>query len=99
RKQLSINRQLLGMGHYYKAYDTAGIYSFLNMQDSAYYYMSDLSAAWIRGGTGYFMLIDYQFDNYRADKRFRELSEVAKAKMREIRKQVPSVDPNAPEVN
>lgn len=99
RKQLSINRQLLEMGHYYKVYDIAGIYSFLNMPDSAYYYMPNLSEAWIRGGTGYFMLIDHQFDNYRADKRFRQLSETAKLKMREIRKQVPSVDPNAPEVN
>lgn len=98
RKQLSINRQLFERGFVLGGYDIAGIYAFLHMPDSAFYYLMDADAL-VRSGMGNFILMDHQFDNIRSEKRFIERIEEAKAKMREIRKQLPSVDPNAPVVN
>jgi len=99
RKQLSTFKQLSKQG-VPSGYDVPGIYSFLNMPDSAFYYLEGMFKGdnLIRSGQGNFMLVDYQYDNIRNDKRFTEGFEIARAKMREIRKQLHTVDPNAPKI-
>ncbi|NND15529.1 MAG: hypothetical protein HKN89_04325, partial [Eudoraea sp.] len=62
--------------------------------DSVFYTLDDVGGLMLYGGMGHFLLKDYQYDNVRNDKRFKDQFEAAKVKMREIRKQVPSVDPD-----
>ena len=89
RRQISINKQRIVKDHLDALYDTAGSYSFLNMPDSAYYYLDKfyevdgLLKGW---GFGSFIRVDYQFDNIRSDARFINKFETAKTKMREIGK-------------
>lgn len=102
RRQIAINKQRIKRGHFDALYDTAGSYSFLNMADSAYYYLDKFyeNDGLLKGwGIGSFILVDYQFDNIRSDARFIHKFEAAKAKMREIRKRVSSVDPTILEVS
>ena len=102
RKQISINRYLMENDHFYPLYDTAGIYAFMNMPDSAYYFLDKLhdSDGLLRGpGTGNFILVDFQYDNIRSDKKFIEGLAAAKEKMREIRRQVAAIDPEYVQTN
>lgn len=100
RKQISIIKQGIkstGVGSFY---DLIGAYSFLNELDSAYYYLEQfyekggLTQGW---GVGTLMLVDYQIENIRSEKKFIERFEAEKAKLMEIRKEASKVDPNAVE--
>lgn len=98
RRQISINKRRIENNDP-NYYDMAGIYSFLNELDSAYFYLDKLYEvgglinSW---GLPSQILVDYQFENIRSDAKFIEQFEVEKAKMREIRKKLSSVDPSAP---
>lgn len=100
RRQISINKQRIknnpsGLESYY---DMAGIYSFMNMPDSAHFYLKTFQEAggFLKGwGLGSFIRVDYQFDNIRSDEKFTKIFEAEKARMHEIRSRVSSVDPEA----
>lgn len=77
QEQIRINENLMqaGQGKNWTCYDLAGIYSFLNEKEKAFYWMGkfDEKIGWFETpGLTSFVQFDYQFDNIRDEQQFKD---------------------------
>jgi hypothetical protein len=99
RKQITINRERVRLKRDPQTamYDLAGIYSFLEEPDSAFYWLNEFDKDDLGSklrSIETFILVDPQFDNIRGNPRFIEMLRKVNANKMEIRDQLRSMSLN-----
>jgi tetratricopeptide (TPR) repeat protein len=99
RKQITINRERIRLKRDPQTamYDLAGIYSFLEEPDSAFYWLNEFDKDDLGSklrSIETFILVDPQFDNIRGNPRFIEMLRKVNANKMEIRDQLRSMSLN-----
>jgi tetratricopeptide (TPR) repeat protein len=90
-RQIRTNKRRIERGSVNALYELSGIYSFLNMKDSSFYYLDLLADNPLAIGFNWMIRdakIDPQFDNIRSDQKFKDFIQSLEDKKAAIREEI-----------